>query len=594
MQTILLAPQKTFFTTAILLILVLVGTDAVFAAQQNPNASNSPPQAYVPRRVLVKFRLGTEPKRVDNLISQMGATVQGQIPGLGIHVLRLATAGAEQAVAKAFANRPEVEFAEPDGLVEPDRVPNDPNFPNQWHLARIGGPTAWDSITGSSSVTIAILDTGVDATHPDLGAKMVPGWNMWDNNSNTSDVYGHGTAVAGTTAAAADNLDGVASVAWNCRIMPVRISDTNGTASYSTVANGLTWAADHGARVANLSYMMTNVSTVTTAAKYFQSKGGVVTMSAGNYSTFDSTSDNPYVLTVSATDGSDNLSYYSNTGNNIDLAAPGDSILTTNAGGGYGWWSGTSFSAPIVAGVAALVLSANPNLSGPQVQDILKKSADDLSSPSWDATYGWGRVNAASAVAMALSGSGGGLTDSTPPIVTIGFPSSGASISGTVTVQTSANDASGIASVSVIVDGTQIGTDTGSPYNFDLNTSTFPNGIHALTVTAVDTAGNIGSATLTVIVNNVADITPPAVSISTPSDGGTVSGNIFLVANATDNLGVVKLQLFVDGAKKAETSSANLSTRWSTNKVTKGSHTIQAVAFDGNGNSSVQTITVFK
>src|SRR5262249_836915 len=159
--------------------------------------------------------------------------------------------------------------------------------------------------------------------------------------------------------------------------------------TYTTVANGLTWAADHGARVANLSYMMTNVATVTTAAKYFQSKGGVVTMSAGNYSTFDPTADNPYVLTVSATDPNDNITGYSNTGHNSDLAAPGDSILTTALGGGYIAFSGTSFSAPVTAGVAALVMSVNPNLSGSQVQDVLKKSADDFGAPGWDPSYGW-------------------------------------------------------------------------------------------------------------------------------------------------------------------------------------------------------------
>jgi hypothetical protein len=586
--------KKSLILGALLLILVL-RKDGLMATQQNSNANKSQHQNHVPGRVLVKFRAQADKGRIDNLISQMGASIEGQIPAVGIHILHLGSEGAEEAVAKAFANRPEVEFAEPDGLVEPDRIPNDPDFPSQWHLTQIGGPTAWDSITGNTSVIIAILDTGVDSTHPDLTAKIVPGWNVWDGNSNTSDVYGHGTAVAGTAAASADNLDGVASVAWNSRIMPIRISDTNGTASYSTAASGLTWAADHGARVANLSYSMTDNSTVTSAAKYFQGKGGVVTMSAGNYSTFDSTSDNPYVLTVSATNGYDSLSSYSNTGNNIDVSAPGDSILTTTNGGGYGWWSGTSFSAPITAGVAALVMSANPNLSGSQVQDIIKKSADDLGPSGWDSTYGWGRVDAASAVAMALNGSGGGSSDTTPPTVTIGYPGAGATVSGTITVQTSANDASGIAAVSMMVDGSLIGTDTSSPYVFSLNTSDFSNDAHTITATAVDTAGNSANTTVTVTFNNVADSTPPSVSISAPGDGTTVSGNVLIVAAAQDNVAISQLTIFVDGAKKAQSNSGNLSTRWNTNRLSKGSsHTIQAVATDSSGNSAVKSITVLK
>src|SRR5438445_434046 len=156
---------------------------------------------------------------------------------------------------------------------------------------------------------------------------MLPGWNVYDNNSDTSDVYGHGTSVAGVAAATSNNGAGVASVAWGCKLLPVRISDLNGYATYSTIASGLTYAADHGARVANVSFRASDSSTVASAAQYFQSKGGVVAMAAGNESTFVSSADNPYVLTVSATDSNDALTSWSNTGNNIDLAAPGRVFL---------------------------------------------------------------------------------------------------------------------------------------------------------------------------------------------------------------------------------------------------------------------------
>src|SRR5207247_1602869 len=135
---------------------------------------------------------------------------------------------------------------------------------------------------------------------------------------------------------------------------------------------------------------------------------------------------------------------WSNTGNNVDLSAPGVSIGTTTNGGGYGSGSGTSFSAPIVAGVAALVLSVNPSLSPAQLTDVLKQSADDLGSAGWDPGYGAGRVNAARAVALA---GGSPASDTTPPSVNIGSPTNDATVSGSISVQVSATDSSGVSSV---------------------------------------------------------------------------------------------------------------------------------------------------
>src|SRR5207249_3841082 len=141
--------------------------------------------------------------------------------------------------------------------------------------------------------------------------------------------------------AASDTGAGGASVASGCTILPSRISALNAYATYSTVASGLTYAADHGARVANVSFRASDSSTVASAAQYFQSKGGVVAMAAGNESTFVSSADNPYLLTVSATDSNDAMASFSNTGNNVDLAAPGVNIYTTTRGGAYGLATGT-------------------------------------------------------------------------------------------------------------------------------------------------------------------------------------------------------------------------------------------------------------
>ncbi len=343
----------------------------------SPGWAQAPP--YVRGRLLVKFREGVDSNKAHGVLAAFQAQEDGEIPGTGVKVLSLPPNASERALERAFRNRAEVEFAEVDRIVPPDGVtPNDPLYPSQWHLSRIAAPDAWSTTTGSSGIIVAILDTGVDGSHPDLAPKMVPGWNVYDNNANTADVYGHGTKVAGTAAAFGNNGTGVASVAWNCLIMPVRIAAADGYASYSDIASGLTWAANHGARVANISYMVTTSSTVTSAAKYFYDHGGVVSSSAGNYSTFDSSADNPYIFTVGGTDENDALYGWSNTGNNIDLAAPGCAGNTTTNGGGYSSACGTSFSAPIVAGVAALVLSMNSSLTPAQVTDVLRQSADDL------------------------------------------------------------------------------------------------------------------------------------------------------------------------------------------------------------------------
>jgi thermitase len=238
---------------------------------------------FVPGRVLVKFRSGIMPDHARQIIAALGTREIDEIAGIGVHVLELPYQASENAFADTFHMRPEVEFAELDRILPLQQmVPNDPLYdnPNSWSLPKINAPEAWAINTGSSDIVVAILDTGVDASHPELAPKIVPGWNIYDNNADTSDIYGHGTAVAGTAAASSNNSVGVASVAWGCRIMPVRISDSSGYGSYSNIASGLNWAADHGARVANISYDVSGSRTVSSAAKYFQAKGGVVASAA--------------------------------------------------------------------------------------------------------------------------------------------------------------------------------------------------------------------------------------------------------------------------------------------------------------------------
>jgi subtilisin family serine protease len=398
---------------------------------------------------------------------------------------------------QSFEARPEVEFAELDRVLPlAQMVPNDPFYldPNAWGLQNINAPEAWSMNTGSSTIIIAILDTGVDGTHPDLLANMVPGWNIYNNNSDTSDVRGHGTMVAGTAAASTNNSIGVASVAWNCRIMPVRIADSSGYATVSDIASGLTWAANHGARVANISFNANGYSTISSAANYFQSKGGVVAVAAGNSGTSVQMADDPYMLTVGASDSSDLLFSWSNRGNNLDVVAPGH-VATTGPGGTYAAADGTSFSAPIVAGAAALLFSANPGLTPSQVQNILKQSSDDLGASGWDSTYGYGRLNLARALSMSVgTGDIGGTGDTTPPSIMITSPADGSAVPGVVSVSVSATDNVGVIKVELYVDGSLYGSSTKSPFTIKWNTRKTARGMHLLQTKAFDGAGNIGAS----------------------------------------------------------------------------------------------------
>jgi subtilisin family serine protease len=371
------------------------------------DAAAAQEQPAVPGRLLVKFKPGVGHAKRQEVLALHGARETGRIEQIGVHIIELPAQANERAHARAMRGRKEVEFAEPDYYAAPALTPNDPwyndKYTPQWHLPKIDAPAAWDTTTGSSSVVIAILDTGVYGAHEDLASKMVAGWNVYDNNGDTSDKTGHGTLVAGAAAAASDNGIGVASVAWGCKVMPIVVSDAFGFSSSSKLASGLIWGVDEGALVFNISFQGVGTNTLTNAAEYVQSKGGVVIQGAGNSGDYDASPDNPFIIKVSATDENDLVCSWSVTGNPINLSAPGVNIITTNSRGTYSSAGGTSLSTPIVSGVAALVMSANPDLTGQQVQDILKQSADDLGPAGWDPSYGWGRVNAARAVQMAVA-----------------------------------------------------------------------------------------------------------------------------------------------------------------------------------------------
>jgi len=496
--------KKTLLVLGVLVIapvsLTLILTTNRVSAQKKIGLHITPVRregGFVAGRVLVKFHSNIGLDYARQVIAALGTRDADEIPGTGIHIIELPYQANEAAFANSFLERPEVEFAELDRLLPAQQiVPNDPLFPS-WFLQKINAAQAWTISTGSSNVIIAILDTGVEANHADLTSKIIPGRNIYNNNSDTSDLIGHGTAVAGVAAAASNNGIGVSSVAWGCPIMPVRISDPTGMATASNIASGLSWAADHGARVANISYYVTGSKTISSAAKYFQGKGGVVVTASGNYSMVESAPDDPYMLTVGATDSQDVLYAYSNRGSNLDLVAPGNNT-TTLLGGQYGAGGGTSFASPVVAGVVALIFSINPSLTPAEVSEIVKQYSDDLGSPGWDSTYGSGRVNAGRASVAALSSVG--VVDSAPPSVTITSPQAGQKVNGSsISIEVQATDNVRVTRNELYVDGILVATSSTAPFTTKWNARKAIAGPHDLYCKAYDAAGNSGlSSSLTV------------------------------------------------------------------------------------------------
>jgi thermitase len=492
--------------TAVFLILALFGLTALVPFPARADEDDD----HVADELLVGFHDHVATPQAEAVYHAEGAAKLSKLGRVNVHRIQLHPA-ALRALEQRLRHLPEVKFVERNRRIPVALVPNDPAYGEQWHLARIRAPQAWDITPGSPGIVIGILDSGIDSSHPDLASKLLPGWNFYEGNANTGDVTGHGTRVAGVAAAISNNGIGVAGVAMQSLIMPLRVTDNGGTAYYSTVANALTWAVDHGVKVMNLSFDgIARSSVIREAAQYVRSRGGVVVAAAGNCSCFDATPPNTHVISVSSTDGADTISWFSSRGNHIDLAAPGENIRTTERGGGYSVVGGTSFSSPITAGVMALMMAANPSLTPSELEQLLKANADDLGSAGWDTSYGFGRLNASRAVTAAAGSS----PDITAPTVAITAPTGGI-VSGTVPVLVNAISSVGISRVELWVGSTLAATSSNAPWSLAWNSTGLANGSYSLVVRAYDAAGNVAtSLSVSVMLDNTPSGGTPALALA--------------------------------------------------------------------------------
>lgn len=546
--------------------------------------------AYVPDELLVKFKPGVSRAAQESLLRAHRVYVKAEIAPLQVKLLSV-NPQALAAVQDALARNPLVEYVEKNMRLQPEVVPNDPYYSSEWHLNKIQAPQAWDISQGSASVVIAVLDSGIDTTHPDLASKLLSGWNFYDNNDNVADVYGHGTKVAGTAAAVTNDALGVAAIGWQPKILPIRVTDPAGYAYSSTLSQGLVYAADRGAKAAVMSFGIYGGSTFSDAAKYLYDRGGWAVAAGGNDGTYHADNDNPYILSVSASSTDDSLASFSSNGPYIDLAAPGVSIYTTVRGGGYGAVSGTSFSAPLTAGLVSLIFSLDPSLTPKQVLDILQQSAKDLGTAGYDIYYGWGRIDAYQALAKTAGISS--TPDTTPPAASITSPTNGAQVSGTISIDAGASDNVAVTKVELYKDGTLYAVDTTAPYAFIWDTTADPNGSHGLVAKAYDASNNAGTSnTVTVSVDNVADTTPPDVSILSPAAGAKVMGVVTISVSAFDASGIQRVEFHIDGKLKATVYGSPYGYQWNSRSVKDGVHTILVKAFDRAGNMGQASITV--
>jgi hypothetical protein len=379
--------------------------------------------------------------------------------------------------------------------------------------------------------------------------------------------------------------------------MPVRVSNlSDGAAYFSDMAEGVAWADANGARVANLSYHgVAGSKTVETAAANMMAHGGVVVVAAGNNNTDEGYANSDYLYVAAATTSNDTRATFSNYGDYVDISAPGVSIYTTDRSGGYKSVSGTSFSSPATAATAAVVMSANPGLTPSDVLAVISNTAVDLGTAGWDPYYGFGRVNTKAAAMLAAQAQ---TSDTSAPQVSLAAPADGSQVGGWVTIDVQASDDFGVVSTALFVDGQKVATETQavSPnlYRFAWDSTSVNDGSHAVYATASDAAGNVGTATsinLNVANNALADTVPPTITITSPTDGATVSGTVSLSAFATDDQQMASLKIFADGVLKCSgTSSASCG--WNTRKLTTGSHQVSVEATDASGNTASAGVTV--
>jgi thermitase len=318
----------------------------------------------------------------------------------------------DEAMAR-LQRRSNVKMVAPNRIYSASLTPSDPMWGQEWGADRINAKSAWDKGVNASGVTVAVLDTGVDYNHPELAGRVIKGPDIADQDADPRDLFGHGTHVAGIIGAAGNNGQGIAGVAWNCKILAVKVLSDNGSGTTDAVVEGIRYAADHGARVINMSLGTGSKDTsidpvLHYAMEYAYKKGVLIVAAAGNeHGQVTCPANDPYAIAVSSTSALwkfEWLSMFSNHGEKVEVAAPGGGIWSTfptsgaKMGRNYGKLSGTSMAAPFVSGEAALIIAQHPTWTVDQVRARIDQAVDDKGASGRDEKYGFGRINLSKAL----------------------------------------------------------------------------------------------------------------------------------------------------------------------------------------------------
>ena len=536
---------------------------------------SEPDQGFVPGELILELKPGADPHGIAGALS---AQVDRVLLSGDAFVLRIA--GDPKALAAVARVLPGVRSAEPNWVrVLHDHPtglpkPNDTDFGLKWDLFNDGSlsdgsdtPThgadinwlgAYNTLKGESltATVIAVLDTGIDASHPDLNDKLIPGWDFISNDSSPQDGYGHGTHVAGIAAAETNNGIGTAGVGFAAalRIMPIKVCDDNGQCPSDAIANGITFAASNGAKVINMSFGGSEISSVEqTAINNAHSGGVLIIASAGNSNVATENFPAAYepVMAIAATDWDDGRASYSNYGSGwVDLAAPGGDMGTYDDPEGiystmptynvflnscramgllspcydlnYDQLAGTSMAAPQVAGAAALLFAINAG-SNTDIRSLIQNNAEAVAGTG--TLWANGRLDIGAAVA-AVRG-----VDAFPSVI-VTNPANNSTVSGTVVVTATATDDRGVAQVEFFVNNARIGVvdaDGSDGWSATWDTTTYSEGIHTVSATATDTGSQTSSHSVTVTVGNTAPSTMHVADL----DGGAVSKGSSWTANVT-------------------------------------------------------------
>lgn len=409
-------------------------TESAGQSAASPPGPEGPGQegsfSFAPGRVLVGARVGQREETESEIRARSGRVLSFHSPG---NFYLVETPSRAPDWARSVRANPGVRFAEVDYLLTSSATPNDPRLPDLWGLRKIGMPATWDTTTGSAGLVVGVIDSGVDYSHPDIGATQ-----MWTNPNETrdgldndgngfvDDIHGadcanndgdpmddnnHGTHVAGTIGAATNNATGVAGTNWNVKIMALKFLDSGGSGYLSNAVRCIDYAISKGARLTNNSWggggfsqaLYDAISRTKSANQLFVAAAGNANTNTDTSPNYPASYDLDNVISVAAADSNDVRASFSNYGKvSVDVAAPGVGILST-VRGGYSNYNGTSMAAPHVAGTAALMLAKNGSTTPySKLRDAMFANVDAIPGLVDQVATG-GRLNAAKAIGVNLA-----------------------------------------------------------------------------------------------------------------------------------------------------------------------------------------------